>query len=39
MRNYSAGTAQYGNVPWRSPKGPNARDQQETFKELSGDQN
>ena len=37
-RNYSAGTGQYGNLPWRSPKGPNNRDLEGTFKGLSGDQ-
>ena len=36
--NSPAGTRRPGDVPWRSPKGPNVRDLQGTFRGLLGDQ-
>ena len=33
-----SGTRLPGDMPWRSPKGPNVRDQQGTFRELSENQ-
>ena len=38
FENDPAGTRRPGNVSWMSPKGPNVRDLQGTFKGLLGDQ-
>ena len=35
---HPAGTRRHGDVPWRSPKGPNVQYLQGTFRQLSGDQ-
>ena len=37
-RKHPAGTRRPGDVPWGSPKGPNLRELQKTFRGLSGDQ-